>query len=256
MAGPAGSGDLKERVRAHWQRRPCASETASAPFGTPAFFAEVERERYRLEPYVHEFARFDSWRGRRVLEVGVGLGTDFVQFARAGARAVGVDLTEAAVDAVRARLAHESLDAEVLVADAEHLPFPDGSFDLVYSYGVVHHTPDPERAVAEIHRVVRPGGEARVMLYCRRSWFALGAWLRWALARGRPWLTVSHVLATRLESPGTRAYTAREVEALFGAFSRVSIVRRVTPYDRRVAGPIADLTGPRRGWCVGVVAVR
>jgi SAM-dependent methyltransferase len=249
MAAP-----LKERVRAYWEAEPCGTKTADAPFGTREFFAQVEAERDRLEPYVHDFAQFDRWYGKDVLEVGVGLGTDFVRFARAGARAVGVDLTEASVLAVRSRLELEGLDAEVRVADAEELPFEDGAFDLVYSYGVLHHTPDTRRALDEVRRVVRPVGEARIMLYSRRSWLALGAWLRWGLARGRLRASISDVLAEHLESPGTKAFTQSELDDLFSGFSAVRYVRNVTPYDRRVAGPLANLTGPRFGWFVGVIA--
>lgn len=247
-------GSLKSSVRSYWEQEPCGTSTATAEPGTRAFYDEVERERYRLEPYIHSFASFESWRGRRVLEVGVGLGTDFVQFVRAGADAVGVDLTEAAVASVRRRVALEGLDADVLVADAEDLPFPDASFDLVYSYGVLHHTPDTARALAEIRRVLRPDGEARIMLYSRRSWFALGVWVRYALLRGRPWHTISRSLAENLESPGTKAYTERELAALFAEFAAVRVERMVTPYDRRVAGPLARLTGPRFGWFMGIVA--
>ncbi|MBA2461681.1 MAG: class I SAM-dependent methyltransferase [Actinobacteria bacterium] len=250
------SDAAKERVRLHWQDEPCGTSTAAADPGTPEFYAQVERERYRLEPYIDTFAEFERWRGKRVLEVGVGLGTDFVRFVRAGADAVGVDLTEAAVAAVRQRLVLEHLQAEVLVADAESLPFDDASFDLVYSYGVLHHTPDTEAAVAEVRRVLKPGAEARIMLYSRRSWFAFGAWARWGLGRGRPWRTISEVLAEHLESPGTKAYTRLELERLFADFSHVRFRREVTSYDRRVAGPIARLTGPRLGWFVGVSARR
>src|SRR3954469_16199651 len=103
------ASSLKDNVRSYWEDDPCGAKTAISPYGTPAFFAEVEAERDRLEPYIHEFAAFDRWRDKDVLEVGVGLGTDFVRFARAGARAVGVDLTEAAAAAVRARLDLEGL---------------------------------------------------------------------------------------------------------------------------------------------------
>lgn len=246
--------DLKERVRQHWEEYPCGTSTADATPGTPDFYFQVERERYRLEPYILPFADFERWRGRRVLEVGVGLGTDFVRFARAGADCVGIDLTEAAVAAVRERLSQEGLEAEVLVADAEALPFEDGCFDLVYSYGVLHHTPDTPRAVAEVRRVLRWDGEARIMLYSRRSWLALGAWLRWGLVRGKPWKSISELLAEHLESPGTKAYTQPELEELFAEFAEVRFVRNVTPYDRRVAGPLTRVTGSRYGWFVGVIA--
>jgi SAM-dependent methyltransferase len=145
--------EAKRQVHDFWQANPCAAGTSAAEPGSAEFFADVEAERYRLEPYVHDFAEFPSWAGKRVLEVGIGLGTDLVQFVRAGADATGVDLTEAAVDAARARLALEGLVAHVQVADAEQLPFDDASFDLVYSYGVLHHTPDTARAIAEVRRV-------------------------------------------------------------------------------------------------------
>lgn len=248
--------ELKEQVKQHWEQEPCGTSTASATPGTSEFFAEVEAERYRLEPYIPAFAEFERWRGKRVLEIGVGLGTDFVRFVRAGADAVGVDLTEASVAAVRDRLAQEGLEAEVNAADAEALPFDDASFDLVYSYGVLHHTPDTERAVGEVRRVLRPSGEARIMLYSRRSWVALGAWLLWGVGRGRPWKSITDVLAEHLESPGTKAYTRAELDDLFAGFSHVRYVRNVTPYDRRVVGPLARLTGPRLGWFVGVIARR
>jgi len=246
----------KDDVRRHWEAEPCGSTLTTAERGTKEFYDELERTRYTLEPFILDFANFESWRDRDVLEVGVGLGTDFVRFTRAGARLYGVDLTEAAVDLVRRRLALEALEADVRVADAEALGFPDESFDLVYSWGVLHHTPDTERALREIRRVLRPGGEARIMLYSRRSWVALGVWLRYGLARGRPLSTPTELLAHHMESPGTKAYTQSELERLFAPFASVRYERWVTPYDRRVAGPLVSLAGPRLGWFVGITARR
>ena len=250
----AGSKGAKEAVRGFWEARPCGGAHASAEPGSAAYFAEVEAARDRLEPFIPAFAEFERWRGRRVLEVGVGLGTDFVRFARAGADLHGVDLTEAAVDLVRQRLAQEGLEASVRVADAERLPFDDASFDLVYSWGVLHHTPDPPAAVAEVRRLVRPGGEARVMLYARRSWVALGLWGRYGLLRGRPWRSLTDVVADHMESPGTRAYTDAELHDLFAAFGDVRLEHFVTPYDRRVARGLAGARGGRYGWFVGIRA--
>jgi ubiquinone/menaquinone biosynthesis C-methylase UbiE len=250
------SGTLKDRVRAYWEAEPCGTSTATAEPGTPAFFEQVEQRRYELEPFIPRFAEFDRSHGRRVLEIGVGLGTDFVQFARAGARLSGLDLTEAAVEAVRGRLALEGLEADLRVADAEDLPYPDSEFDLVYSWGVLHHTPDTEGALAEVRRVLRPGGEAKIMLYSRRSWVALGVWLRYGLLRGAPHRTPSELLARWMESPGTKAYTQQELDELFAGFSRVRYERFVTPYDRRVGGPLVAWLPQRFGWFVGITATR
>lgn len=245
---------LKEEVRRFWEAAPCGTSTTPAVPGTAAFFDQVEQERYRREPFIHSFAEFERWRGKRVLEVGIGLGTDFVQFVRAGADAVGVDLTDAAVESVRLRLALEGLEADLRAADAEALPFPDSSFDLVYSWGVLHHTPDTAKALAEVRRVLRPGGEARIMLYSRRSWVALGVWLRYGLGRGRPHRSPRALIADHMESPGTKAYTRSELADLFEGFEDVRFRFFRTPYDRRVAGPLVRLLPERYGWFVGIVA--
>src|SRR5205807_1080625 len=150
----------KEQVRAHWEADPCGAKLADAEPGTAEFYAEVERTRYGLEPFIPAFAEFDRWGGKDVLEIGVGLGTDFTRFVRAGANAHGVDLTQAAIELVHHRLELEQLSADIRVGDAERLPFEGESFDLVYSWGVLHHTPDTRRALAEVRRVLRPGGEA------------------------------------------------------------------------------------------------
>jgi SAM-dependent methyltransferase len=245
---------LKDRVREYWQAEPCGTSTVDAEPNTAEFFAAVERRRYELEPFIPGFAEFDRWRGKRVLEVGVGLGTDFVQFGRGGALLSGIDLTQASVDAVKQRLLLEGIDADLRVADAEDLPFQSGEFDLVYSWGVLHHTPAPERALAEIRRVLRPGGEARIMLYSRRSWVAFGLWARYALLALRPWESLADVVAKHMESAGTKAYTGPELRHLFSGFSSVEVRKFLTPYDRRVAGPLTRVTGDRLGWFAGVSA--
>lgn len=212
---------LKDAVRSHWQAQPCGTREVS-PEDRRRFFAQIEHERYTWEPYIKPFARFEEGRGKRVLEVGVGAGTDFVNWVRAGAVATGLDLTEEGVALTRERLTLEGLDAELTVGDAERLPFPDDSFDLVYSYGVLHHSPDTPRAVKEVHRVLRPGGTARVMIYHYPSWVCLMVWGVNSVARGRPWESPREAVFRHLESPGTKVYTVAEAEALFREFSRVT----------------------------------
>lgn len=207
-------------VRAYWNEAPCG--TRGIPWvRRKAFFEELERERYSLEPYIKAFARFEQGRGKNVLEIGVGAGTDFVNWLRNGAIGIGVDLTESGVMLTRERVALEGLKADVVVGDAEWLPFDDESFDIVYSYGVLHHSPDIVRAVGEVWRVLRHGGTALVMVYRVPSWTAFLVWGIHCLARGRPWKSPRRAVYECLESPGTKAYTLREAETLFARFKRV-----------------------------------
>lgn len=164
------NAELKERVRAFWQVHPCGTKFSDAELGTREFFDRVEAHRYAKEWHIPEAADFAGARGLRVLEIGCGLGTDGAQFARAGADYTGVDLTDAAVELARKHFEQLGLRAEFRIADAENLDFADESFDLVYSHGVLHHTPDTARAMREIHRVLKPGGRAVVMLYHRGSY--------------------------------------------------------------------------------------
>lgn len=254
-SGVHAEGDPgKEAVRAFWQETPCGTRDLSETSGTRAFFDRLERERNRLEPFIHSFARFSEHRGARVLEVGVGAATDFVRFARAGARLSGVDLTERSIELARERLTLEGLQGELRQADAEALPFPDACFDFVYSWGVIHHTPAPERAVAEILRVLRPGGRLCVMVYHRHSLVALQAWLLYALLRGKPHLSLAEVISRHVESPGTLAFTLAEARRLFRDVEGLELTPVVTAYDlrltRRLHLPLAlgRLLPARLGW--------
>ncbi len=164
------NSNLKERVRAFWQANPCGVKFADAAPGTRHFYELVEAHRYTKEWHIPAAADFAGARGLKVLEIGCGLGTDGAQFAEAGADYTGVDLTEAAVELARRRFELFDLPGTFKTADAENLSFADESFDLVYSHGVLHHTPETGKAIQEIHRVLRPGGRAVVMLYHRGSY--------------------------------------------------------------------------------------
>ena len=162
--------NLKERVRAFWQANPCGVKFADAPPGTRRFYELVEAHRYSKEWHIPAAAGFANSCDLKVLEIGCGLGTDGAQFAEAGAKYTGVDLTDAAVELARKRFELFNLAGDFRTADAENLDFADNSFDLVYSHGVLHHTPETGKAIKEIHRVLRPGGRAVVMLYHRDSY--------------------------------------------------------------------------------------
>lgn len=164
------SVELKERVRAFWQENPCGSKFTNAEPGTRRFYEMVEAHRYATEWHIPLAANFAAARGLKVLEIGCGLATDGARFAQAGADYTGLDLTDMAVELARRNFEFRGLAGEFRTGDAENLSFPDESFDLVYSHGVLHHTPDAKQAVKEIHRVLRPSGRAVVMLYHRDSY--------------------------------------------------------------------------------------
>src|SRR5262245_45517619 len=152
---------LNERVRSYGGAEPCGTEASiAAGFepGTRAWFERIEEHRYAAEPFIHQVAQFTRHRGGKVLEVGVGAGTDHLQWARAGCECFGVDLTDAAIAVTRKRLQTYGLDLRLQRVDAESLPFDDGTFDIVYSWGVIHHSERPEQIAREIHRVLKPGG--------------------------------------------------------------------------------------------------
>ncbi len=167
---PDPNDNLKERVRAFWEANPCGVKFADAAPGTRRFYELVEAHRYTSEWHIPIAAGFEKAGGLKVLEIGCGLGTDGTQFAEAGADYTGVDLTDAAVELARKRFELFDLPGKFQTADAENLNFADDSFDLVYSHGVLHHTPETEKAIREVHRVLRPGGRAIVMLYHRDSY--------------------------------------------------------------------------------------
>ena len=221
-------------VRTHWEREACGTDrgvVGELRPGSREWFEEIERFRYDVEGYIHSVAQFTRHHGKTILEVGVGAGTDHLQWARAGCRCFGVDLTDAAIETTRARLALYGLQSELQRIDAESLPFETGRFDVVYSWGVIHHSARPDRIIAEIHRVLKPGGLFIGMMYSRRSITALRFWIRYALLRGRPWRTIRDVLAVHVESPGTKAYRVRELRELFAAFRSVTAKPVLTAAD-------------------------
>jgi SAM-dependent methyltransferase len=221
----AETDQLKEEVRRFWDRQSCDTQNASAEKFSLEYFEEIERIRYFDQPFIHSFAQFTRYRGKSVLEVGFGAGTDFIQWLRAGARASGIDLTQQALDHLQNRIkVYELSPPEFLqVADAENLPFESNSFDLGYSFGVLHHSPNTLRAISELVRVVRPGGEIKIMLYNRHSIWTINRWIKFALLQGRPWKSLSWVMWNHNESVGTKSYTRDELLRMFSALPLESI---------------------------------
>jgi SAM-dependent methyltransferase len=232
---------LKDQVRRYWNRQSCDTDQARSAKYSRDYFEEIERWRYADQPFIHSFAQFTRYHGRRVLEVGFGAGTDFIQWIRAGAIVSGIDLTQEALDNLTHRLQVYGLPApeSIQVSDAEHLPFPSASFDLGYSFGVLHHTPDTEQAIRELVRVVRPDGEIKIMLYNRWSIFAFNLWARHALLRGRPWKSLRWALWHHMESVGTKGYTRGELRRLFARLpvTELRVETETTSIDHVIATP-------------------
>jgi len=222
--------DRKQAVRDFWNAASCG-ENLYLDGETREGYQHQSQQRYTLEPYIIPFADFAGSRGKRVLEIGIGLGADHQRFAEAGADLYGIDLTPRSIEHTGRRLGLFELSSKLGVGDAERLEFPDGFFDIVYSWGVLHHTPDTPRAVAEVRRVLKPGGTARVMIYHKWSLVGYMLWLRYALLIFRPWRSLSYIYARYLESPGTKAYSHAQARVLFSAFQDVRIRSVLTHGD-------------------------
>jgi ubiquinone/menaquinone biosynthesis C-methylase UbiE len=228
--------ESKDQVAAFWNSEPCGTRyfTGKSDFDTQA---EV---RYQLEPHIPEFAGFSSASGRRVLEVGIGIGADYEQWLRAGARATGVDLSTVSLAFARRRCEFGGFRADLRQADAENLPFATNSFDVVYSYGVMHHSPDTAKCINEAWRVLKPGGEARIMIYHHASITGFLLWLRYGLWDRQ---SIRDCVYSRLESPGTKTFTRDETFSLMQRFENVRIEQVFSPGDLLLHKPSLRFCG-------------
>ena len=161
-----------ERVREFWDRRPCNIRHSLKPIGTREYFDEVEARKYYVEPHIHPFADFERWRGKKVLEIGCGIGTDTINFARHGAWVTAIDLSGKSLEIASQRAAVFGVEDHIRFHEghAEDLSkfVPVEAYDLVYSFGVIHHTPNPERVLNELRLYTRPGSTVKIMVYHRR----------------------------------------------------------------------------------------
>jgi SAM-dependent methyltransferase len=209
-----------DRVRDYWNSRPCNLRHSSAPVGSREYFDQVEARKYLVEPHIPGFADYPRWTGRRVLEIGCGLGTETMNFARAGARVTAVDLSSRSLELARQRAEVFGLQNRItfIEADVERLAeFVEPSpYDLVYSFGVIHHTPHPGRALEQIRRYfVGPNTTFKMMVYYRWAWKVLAILVR--EAHGAFW-KLDEAVARNSEAqtgcPVTYTYTRRSVREL------------------------------------------
>ncbi len=260
----------KQRAREQWSEDPCGAVYGrEQEFGTREFFDAVERHRYaEYAPWMPEVMGFNHFAGARLLEVGCGMGTDLLQFARGGAKVTGVDLTPRSIEISQQHLAVYGERGDFAISDGENLPFADESFDVVYSNGVLHHTPDTAGAVREVHRVLRTGGQARVMLYHRGSAAFWGdIILRHGVLHGELLKhSTEDIMSKYVEfnesggRPLVKVYSRREARQLFSMFREVKVqVEQLTRAELYLFGrfiPEKIFQGLRRsvGWNVIVTA--
>ena len=227
-------------ISAYWEAEVCGTRFATAT-STLEQSQEISAARYLAEPFIRDFARFDSRPGDNVLEVGVGAGTDFMEWLNTGAHCYGIDATTAAIELTRSRITVEEVSppVQLFVADAADLPFAMDFFDYVYSYGVIHHAERTTDCLAEIHRVLRAGGTARVMVYSSFSATGLMLYLMYGLARLRPFTSQRAVVSQHLESPGTKCYSKGEFRRMAEAagFTVGSIIKKAGSGDLLLMPP-------------------
>ncbi len=212
---------MNERVREYWNIHIHDLEISTHAPGSPGFFSDLDQYHFEKLHHLLDLVHFDEWKDRDVLDVGCGAGVEVVRFARAGARVTGVDIAESAITLARQNLEQQRLSARLEVVDGEYLPYADGSFDLVFAHGVVQYTGDEHRMVAEIHRVLRPGGLAIFQGYNRLSWLN----------------ALSRVMKTPLEhedAPILKRYSAAEFSDLLKPFAIVDLVFERFPVKSRL----------------------
>ena len=164
--------DLIETVKQYWDNRPCNVKHSDHPVGTREYFDQVELRKFQAEPHILNFSEFSRWRDHSVLEIGCGIGTAAVNFARFGARYTGVELSSESLALTRQRFDVYGLCGDFYQGNAEKLAefLPERQYDLIYSWGVIHHTPYPNRVMHHLSRYLRPGGTLKIMVYAQNSW--------------------------------------------------------------------------------------
>src|SRR5277367_734643 len=203
------------RVRDYWNNRPCNIRHSTQPVGTKEYFDEVEARKYFVEPHIPAFADFEKWRGKKVLEIGCGIGTDTINFARHGAQVTTVDLSAKSMELAQQRAAVFNLQDKIrfLSGNAEQLStfVPVEPYDLIYSFGVIHHTPHPDNVLEELRKYTHPGTTVKIMVYHRRSYKV--AWIFATEGQGQFW-KLSEIIARNAEAqtgcPIAYTYTRRE----------------------------------------------
>lgn len=217
------------QIERYWNERIHDLEMTRHPVGSREFFADLDDYRFDKLHYLPRLVDFAGYRGKELLEVGCGIGTDLVRFARGGAIVTGVDLSRTAIELARRNFEWNGVTArELRVGNGEALPYADASFDVVYGHGVLQYTADAPALVRECHRVLRPGGDAIFMVYNRVSWLN-------AMAK------LTKVALEHEDAPVLKKYSIAEFRALLAPFDAVRIVPERFPVKSRLHGGLKGL---------------
>jgi len=215
-----------------WNDESCGERYVKGSSDIDKFLSQ-EVARYKLEPYIKTFGNFEQFKNKNVLEIGVGLGCDHSQIAKSKPKNLtGVDITERAIENTKRRFDILNLKSTLKTDNAENLSLKSETFDIVYSWGVLHHSPDTKKCFKEVYRVLKPGGFAKIMIYHKNSPVGWMLWLKYGLLRGKPFTNLDEVYSKHLESPGTKAYTVKQAKELLSDFSN---------FDLKIQLSFADL---------------
>ncbi|MBI4244748.1 MAG: class I SAM-dependent methyltransferase [Planctomycetes bacterium] len=228
------SEDLIHEVEEFWDRRPCNIRHSTEPVGTKKYFDEVEKRKYFVEPHIPKFARFERWGGAKVLEIGCGIGTDSINFARHGADLTCVDISGESLNICRKRFEVYGLRARFYKCNSEYLSsfVPVEKYDLIYSFGVIHHVPNPYEVLKEIKKFCHKDTEIRVMVYAKWSFkvfsriIGSGKWFKWS-KKG----VIKSGSEAQKNCPITYAYSLKDVKTLFKDYKIIDIYKdHIFPY--------------------------
>lgn len=212
-----------DKVKEYWNSRPCNIRHSPEPVGTKEYFDQVETRKYMVEPHIPGFAEFSRWKGKKVLEIGCGIGTDTMNFARAGADVTAIELSAESMKVAQERAKVFGLEDRIKFyqADAETLSdvVPIEQYDLIYSFGVIHHTPHPENVIRELRKYSKKGTQLKIMLYNRWSWKVL--WIVMTDGKCQFW-KLDEFIARNSEAqtgcPVTYSYSGKTVRELLKGF--------------------------------------
>ncbi|TLD41828.1 MAG: Methyltransferase domain [Candidatus Jettenia ecosi] len=263
--------EYKKQAQKHWMSAPRGSNYSAKELMSSEFFEEVERHRYCTHPWILEnIKRFDL-KGKKVLEIGFGMGTDHLSLAKQGGIMHGVDLTPRNLEIIRKRFEIYGLKSELLVSDAENLPYDDNLFDVVYSFGVIHHSPDTQRVISEIHRVLKPGGKCWITVYHKNSiffWWSVFL-IDWVFKGGFRRESLKGRLS-RIEYPNdnpnivVHLYTRKKFAAMFSiaGFHKIQssinhlIADDIASLGKYIPRKILERLAKKFGWYVIIEAVK